>query len=63
MDLCGDCGTEVFLCGSISERFNIPISPCWVKNEEIGEKSHAIISDFSKRENSQCLLVLKLKQN
>ena len=37
---------EAFLSGSTAERFNLPVSPCWVKTAGVSETSHAIVSDF-----------------
>jgi len=37
---------ELFMAGSTSERFNLPVSSCWFKTEGVSETSHAMVSDF-----------------
>jgi len=37
---------ELFMAGSTSERFNLPVTPCWCQTNGVSEISHPIVSDF-----------------
>ena len=38
--------TELFLAGSVGERFSIPISSAWIKTDGVTKDCHALLSDF-----------------